>query len=191
MGDVREFLGIIDSILRILSAPALVIFAGWASNMDWPQIAIAAGLTLAAVGLGMQVYRGRTATVAASATQQASRSLTKEQKDTLAADLKNHGWEPATVTLLYATGCEECKRYAADFADAFVRAGWNGSVNTSDDEAPDGMGVMLHVADPNNPPQTSRLLQAALKEVGVSAVPYRHEELDAKGTFLWVYSPEA
>ena len=118
------------------------------------------------------------------------RHLSDKQKDTVAEVLKNTDWQPASVWVRYANGCEECRRYASDLRSALTLAGWNGDFGKTDDEREDLVGLKLHVADLNAKPRTAALLAIALERASIRFEWSPWPEIEKDRTILFAYRPE-
>jgi hypothetical protein len=97
-----------------------------------------------------------------------ARRLSQEQKNIIADALRKSGWQPNSVWLRYANGCEECRRYMADFKSASALTGADLDFGYTLDEADDQIsGLKLHVSDLKAKPPTAVILAAALERAGV------------------------
>ncbi len=115
------------------------------------------------------------------------RHLTKEQKELIADVLKQGAWESSSVWLRYESGCEECREFAKDVADALVLAGWNDESGTTLDEKQNLTGVKINVHDIEAPPQTARLLGSALRQAGIDYETDPWPDLTVDRIVLFIY----
>ncbi len=115
------------------------------------------------------------------------RLLTAAQKAAITETLRSSDWQPDTVWIRYASGCEECRRYALDFKSALTLAGWNGDFGKTLDEPEDLIGLKLHVADMAAKPQSAALLAVGLERASVNFDWSPWSGLEKDRTILFVY----
>jgi hypothetical protein len=83
-----------------------------------------------------------------------------------------------------------CRKYATDFADAFLRVGWNDAVDISWDQHHGLTGIRLHVENTDSPPATARVLESALRQINVKSELRAHRDMELQRTVFWVYRRE-
>jgi hypothetical protein len=90
----------------------------------------------------------------------------------------------------FAQGCDECRRYAGDFAKAFRLIGWNGVVGVSLDEQPGISGVRIVVKSPASPSRTAKAIVAGMTAAKIKFDWLPNVDMADNHTFVWVYPKE-
>lgn len=119
------------------------------------------------------------------------RRLKESQREKLAAKLVELGWDPANVSVRYATKANavENEAYARDLAGALRRTGrWDGPVHDTLDEADINVtGVNLTVRDPTNPSPGASAISRALTATNIAHGWLRNADMQQQKTMLFVH----
>lgn len=95
------------------------------------------------------------------------RQLSKDQQEALGEELKERGLDNNKVAVRFYGGHEECKRYAAQLAEAMSFGGWQGEISTTLDERHDLTGLRLCIPDMDAKPRSANILAAAFRQAKI------------------------